>query len=82
VEFPEEARGFGIGSGWGTYATVLRERLGERGVHGILADRFPRARWIARLGAGVFQRGECVMAEDAQPVYLRDKVAKKKGGGY
>jgi tRNA threonylcarbamoyladenosine biosynthesis protein TsaB len=82
VEFPEEAEGFGIGSGWGTYARVLRERVGEGRVHGILADRFPRACWVARLGAGVFQRGECVMAEDAQPVYLRDKVAKKKGGGY
>jgi tRNA threonylcarbamoyladenosine biosynthesis protein TsaB len=82
VEFPLEAEGFGIGSGWGTYQAVLRERLGEGRVHGILAGRFPRARWVARLGAEVFLRGECVMAEDAQPVYLRDRVAKKKCGGY
>jgi tRNA threonylcarbamoyladenosine biosynthesis protein TsaB len=82
VEFPEEAEGYGIGSGWGTYATALRERVGGGRVHGVLDGRFPRACWVARLGAGVFQRGECVMAEDAQPVYLRDKVAKKKGGGY
>jgi len=83
VEFPEAAAsGHGIGSGWGTYEAVLRGRLGERRVMGMLSDRFPRAAWIARLGAEVFRRGGCVAAEDAQPVYLRDKVAKKKGGGY
>ncbi len=82
VKFPGEAEGFGIGSGWSTYAAMLLGRLGEARVHGILADRFPRASWVARLGAEVFRRGECVVAEDAQPVYLRDKVAKKKGGGY
>jgi len=82
VEFPDEALGHGIGSGWGTYEAVLRGRLGETKVRGILAGRFPRAAWIARLGAEIFRRGECVAAENAQPVYLRDKVAKKKGGGY
>lgn len=82
VEFYEEASGIGIGSGWSTYAAALRTRLGEARVNGIIADRFPRASCIARLGAEVINRGECVSAEAAQPVYLRDKVAKKKGGGY
>lgn len=82
VVFPEEAVGYAIGSGWGTYESVLRGRLGEDRVAGVLEGRFPRAAWIARLGAEIFRRGECVAAEDAQPVYLRDKVAKKKGGGY
>ncbi len=82
VEFPAEASGFGIGSGWSAYADPLRGRLGEAKVHGILADSFPRASWVAHLGVEVFRQGGCVAAEDAQPVYLRDKVAKKKGGGY
>ncbi|CAG1022725.1 tRNA threonylcarbamoyladenosine biosynthesis protein TsaB [Methylococcales bacterium] len=83
VIFPEDAAGvgIGIGSGWGTYEEVLRSRLGER-VTDILPGRFPRAGFIARLGAEVFRQGGCVSAEAAQPVYLRDKVAKKKGGGY
>jgi tRNA threonylcarbamoyladenosine biosynthesis protein TsaB len=81
VVFPDAATGLGIGSGFGTYETVLRERLGGR-VAGIAPDRFPRAAWIAKLGAEVFRQGGCVIAEEAQPVYLRDKVAKKKGGGY
>jgi tRNA threonylcarbamoyladenosine biosynthesis protein TsaB len=81
VAFPEQARGPGIGSGFGTYEAMLRERLGGR-VTGILTDRFPRAAWIARLGVDMFEQGNCVAAEKAQPVYLRDKVAKKKGGVY
>jgi tRNA threonylcarbamoyladenosine biosynthesis protein TsaB len=79
--FPEEAAGCGIGSGWGTYEAVLRGRLGAK-AGAVLTDRFPRAGWVARLGAELFKRGAAVAAEDAQPVYLRDKVAKKKGGGY
>jgi len=82
IEFPEVAQGFGIGSGWGTYEPTLRDSLGEGRVLGILAERFPRARWVSCLGAEMFNRGGCVQAEDAQPVYLRDNVTKKKGGGY
>lgn len=81
VLFPEEAAGHGIGSGWGSYDTELTARLGSR-VTGVLPDRFPRARWIARLGAQILAQGGGVAAEAAQPVYLRDRVAKKAGGGY
>jgi tRNA threonylcarbamoyladenosine biosynthesis protein TsaB len=77
VIFPEDASGFGIGSGWGTYPAVLHERLGEDRVVGILTDRFPRAAWIAHLGVRVFMQGGGVRAEQAQPVYLRDQVAKR-----
>ncbi len=82
VPFPDKAMGSGIGSGWATYDSALRRRLGEGRVAGVLAARFPRAGWVARLGAEIFRQGECVTAEEAQPVYLRDKVAKKAGGVY
>jgi tRNA threonylcarbamoyladenosine biosynthesis protein TsaB len=78
VAFPEDSRGVGTGSGWGTYGAVLRERLGSR-VAAVLEGRFPRAGVVARLGAGDFTRGLAVAAERALPVYLRDKVARKKG---
>lgn len=81
VIFPEEALGLGIGSGWGTYEETLRQRLQFR-VTDILTGRFPRAAYIAQLGVEVFRSGGAVSAENAQPVYLRDKVAKKKGGVY
>ena len=79
VIFPEDVCGFGIGSGWGTYQEILRARLGEGRVAGILRGRVPRASWIARLAVRMVAQGGCVSAEDAQPVYLRDKVAKKPG---
>ena len=80
VEFPQEAAGAGIGSGWATYAATLGPRLGSSRVSSLYTDRFPRASWIARLGAVIHRRGGSVQAEQAQPVYLRDRVAKKPGG--
>jgi tRNA threonylcarbamoyladenosine biosynthesis protein TsaB len=73
---PEDARGVGAGSGWATYGAALRERLGS-GVAAVLADRFPRAGIVARLGAEAFRQGRALPPEQAQPVYLRDNVAKK-----
>jgi tRNA threonylcarbamoyladenosine biosynthesis protein TsaB len=78
VAFPEDSRGVGTGSGWATYGAVLGERLGGRAA-AVLEGRFPRAGAIARLGAGDFKQGLAVPAERALPVYLRDKVARKKG---
>lgn len=75
---PDDVQGFGIGSGWETYREVLGGRLGNARLAGVLGGRFPRAGWVARLGARVYGRGECVSAEAAQPIYLRDKVAIKK----
>lgn len=71
--------GVGVGSGWAAYPEVLRERAGHR-LAGVLPDRFPRAAILARLGAIAFMRGEGLPPEQAQPVYLRDNVARKPGG--
>jgi tRNA threonylcarbamoyladenosine biosynthesis protein TsaB len=76
VPFPGDSRGVGTGSGWATYGAQLAQRLGER-VGPVLADRFPRAALIARLGAEIFRCGVSVPPEQAVPVYLRDNVAKK-----
>jgi tRNA threonylcarbamoyladenosine biosynthesis protein TsaB len=76
VPFPEHSRGIGTGSGWSTYGSVLGNRLGHR-IEAVLADRFPRAGLVARLGAEAFRRGISVAPEQALPVYLRDNVARK-----
>lgn len=76
VEFPDLA-GVGIGSGWGVYAQQLTARLAGR-VSRYQADMLPRAGAIARLGARGFEQGLAVAVEQAMPVYLRDKVAKKE----
>ncbi|MFA6164495.1 MAG: tRNA (adenosine(37)-N6)-threonylcarbamoyltransferase complex dimerization subunit type 1 TsaB [Methylobacter sp.] len=76
VEFPD-LTGVGIGSGWGVYTQELMTRLAGCVSH-YEADRLPRAGAIARLGARGFEQGLAVPVEQAMPVYLRDKVAKKE----
>ncbi|MGR8934030.1 MAG: tRNA (adenosine(37)-N6)-threonylcarbamoyltransferase complex dimerization subunit type 1 TsaB [Gammaproteobacteria bacterium] len=69
--------GMGIGTGWLAYETALRERL-QTAVGAYDASYLPRAAYVARLGAVGCVRHQTVAAELAQPVYLRDKVAKKE----
>ena len=76
VEFPDMP-GVGVGSGWGVYKQELMMRLAGL-VSYYEADKLPRARSVARLGARGFQQGRAVAVEQAMPVYLRDKVAKKE----
>ena len=76
VEFPD-LPGIGIGSGWGIYGQELMQRLGGL-VSVCRIDALPRAGAIARLGARGFERDLAVPVEQAMPVYLRDKVAKKE----
>jgi tRNA threonylcarbamoyladenosine biosynthesis protein TsaB len=76
VEFPDMI-GVGVGSGWGVYSQELMNRLAGR-VSCCEIGKLPRAGAIARLGARGFERGLAVAVEQAMPVYLRDKVAKKE----
>ncbi len=76
VEFPDLI-GAGVGSGWGVYRQELMIRLAGR-VSYCEIDNLPRAGAIARLGARGFEQGLAVAVEQAMPVYLRDKVAKKE----
>jgi tRNA threonylcarbamoyladenosine biosynthesis protein TsaB len=76
VEFPD-LTGVGVGSGWGVYRQELMTRLASR-ISYCEIDNLPRARAIARLGVRGFEQGLAVSVEQAMPVYLRDKVAKKE----
>jgi len=76
VEFSERV-GVGVGSGWAVYRHELMSRLPGVGGH-CCADVLPRAGVIARLGERGFEQGQAVAVEQAMPVYLRDKVAKKE----
>ena len=78
VNIPDSViSGIGIGSAWSVYhqelSTVLDDRLLDK-----QPDHWPRAAAIARLGVLGYQRQEAVPVEQAMPVYLRDKVAKKE----
>ncbi|MEW5786210.1 MAG: tRNA (adenosine(37)-N6)-threonylcarbamoyltransferase complex dimerization subunit type 1 TsaB [Pseudomonadota bacterium] len=66
-----EGAWFGAGSGFAAYPGLARGLTGAR------ADLLPHARAIAALAAARFVRGEGLPAEGAEPLYIRDKVARK-----
>ena len=63
---------FGMGTGW-----AFREQMAAK-VIACQIDAWPHAHDIATLAAAVVKQGKAVPAEQAMPVYLRDKVALKK----
>lgn len=70
-------QGIGIGSGWGVYQQQLSDCLGDL-LLSVEADHLPRASAIANLGVIGFEKNQAVDVENAMPVYLRNKVAKKE----
>lgn len=79
VSFPTEGEWFGVGSGWEVYEARLGGHGGAR-LLGHESEALPRAQAVALLGLAGFAAGQAVSAEEALPVYLRDKVAWKKSG--
>ena len=63
---------FGMGTGW-----AFREQMAAK-VTGCVAETYPHALDIALLAADDYNTGRLLPAEQAMPVYLRDKVALKK----
>ena len=76
VIYPNK-HGVGIGSGWAVYPQELSAQLGGL-LQRIDANHLPRASAIAKLGVSGFNAHQAVSVENAMPVYLRDKVAKKE----
>jgi tRNA threonylcarbamoyladenosine biosynthesis protein TsaB len=74
VAYPAADSGdwFGAGTGWG-YA----ERLAAK-PEAFDASALPHAEDLLTLATFAWARGEAVVADQAQPVYLRDKVASPK----
>lgn len=74
VPMPESSPWVGVGTAWDRYAQELDDRLGDR-----VSDRgeyhYPQARYVASLARHEIIRGNTVPAEQALPVYLRDRVA-------
>ena len=67
-----------FGSGWEAYHSEFLAVPPEWLKKSVPAV-FPSAYYIAKLAASAYQRGELLDAADAEPVYLRNNVAKKKG---
>lgn len=72
VPAPQESGWTGAGTGWAAYGGPLRSRCGE--LAAVWPEALPRARDALPLAMRQWQAGELVAAEQALPVYLRDKV--------
>ncbi len=70
---PEGGSWLGAGSGWDIYTDTLTARL-QPG-QGWIKAQHPHARDIAVLATADYEAGKAVSAEQALPVYLRNKVA-------
>ncbi len=66
----------GCGSGFTAHKLVLQQRYAGR-LAAIMPEVYPHARHIAQLAVRKFEAGRAVPAEQALPVYIRDKVALK-----
>ncbi|HKI73242.1 MAG TPA: tRNA (adenosine(37)-N6)-threonylcarbamoyltransferase complex dimerization subunit type 1 TsaB [Pseudomonadales bacterium] len=69
----------GVGSGW-QLKDKLETALGVRATD-VIIDALPRAADLLTLGLHAFENGEAVSALDAQPEYLRERVASKPASG-
>lgn len=76
----------GCGSGFAVYGEVLATRYAanmvadvDTGAKAAMAERVPTAGAVLRLALPVFAAGGARDAAEALPLYLRDKVALKKG---
>ena len=75
ASLPRDASGdwFGAGTGWGTFAARI-----PLVVVGQEPNMLPHALDLLALAQFAWARGEALPADQAQPVYLRDKVATPK----
>ncbi len=71
----KEGEWVGIGSGWEAYREAL-ENITNGRISQLYPDLTPSAEFIAELAAYKYQQGDVVSADQAQPVYLRNKVAE------
>ncbi len=70
---PSQGEWFGIGTGWDTYLNILSNNMSEHLISS-QTNAYPSAEHIIPLAIHELQQGNTVSAEQAIPVYLRNKV--------
>lgn len=76
---PAGAAWYGVGSGWAVYEAMLRPHFGAS-LQACDAQALPHAAAIAALAALDVAAGRTLPAEQALPVYLRNKVVQTRAG--
>lgn len=70
---PVTGRCLGVGSGWSSYNASIKSKLDNQLVD-YNGDVYPQSRDILSLASRELERGNTVNAENALPIYLRNKV--------
>lgn len=73
VEIPKDMGWQGVGSGWDTYGSLLRQRLGEK-IDLIDPAASCESQDLVLIAAADLATGHALPPEQALPLYLRDKV--------
>jgi tRNA threonylcarbamoyladenosine biosynthesis protein TsaB len=73
IIIPNTEQWFGVGTGWATYGKQLSRLLGKQ-LQDYQTNTYPQARAMMPLALTAFKEGQIVSAENALPVYLRNKV--------
>lgn len=79
VALPGEKPWLAVGPGWDAYADDLTPRLASR-IAGTDPTALPSAREILILGLAIAERGDLRPADEALPVYLRNRVVHRQEG--
>lgn len=74
VPVPGDNSWFAIGHGWSAYAGALQERFAGK-LTGTDTDSLPAAEFMLPFAVAAWQADLAVAPEEAQPVYLRNKIA-------
>jgi len=73
VDITVDTEIYGVGTGWGTYQAILKNIFKDRLI-GLNAECYPIAKNILPLAIEALENGRDLPAEQALPVYLRNKV--------
>ncbi|QZA80333.1 tRNA (adenosine(37)-N6)-threonylcarbamoyltransferase complex dimerization subunit type 1 TsaB [Deefgea piscis] len=76
VPMPDGEGYTGVGNGFSVYSAALEARLGAK-IDTVRSEIFPHAAQLLALALPIFAAGQGRPADEAELVYLRDKVALK-----
>ena len=74
--YPDSGQWVAAGTGWGSYAEVMLAQT-DLDIKTVLGECLPSASAIVNLASSDYILGNTVAAAQAQPVYLRNNVARK-----
>lgn len=75
VSLPETDDWIAVGPGFKAHEEALLLRIAKRGIE-TFVERLPSARQVAELGRHALANGATVTAQQAMPVYLRERVTQ------